>query len=56
MATFKPPLRTIDEYIALFPKNIQDILKKLRKTIKESAPMAEETINYGIPTFKLNGN
>lgn len=56
MATLKPPLRTIDEYIASFPKNIQDILKKLRKTITESAPMVEETINYGIPTFKLNGN
>jgi len=48
--------KTIDEYIASFPKNVQDVLKQLRRTIKESAPMAEETINYGIPTFKLNGN
>jgi uncharacterized protein YdhG (YjbR/CyaY superfamily) len=54
-----PPRRqfkTIDEYVASFPKNIQDILQQLRRVIKESAPMAEETINYGIPTFKLNGN
>jgi len=49
-------VKTIDEYITSFPKNVQDILKKLRKVIKESAPLAEETINYGIPTFKLNGN
>ncbi|MFA5102478.1 MAG: DUF1801 domain-containing protein [Candidatus Thermoplasmatota archaeon] len=48
--------KTIDEYIASFPKNVQDVLKQLRRKIKESAPMAEETINYGIPTFKLNGN
>ena len=24
--------------------------------IRDSAPASEETINYGIPTFKLNGN
>lgn len=47
--------KTIDEYIASFPKNVQDILEGLRQLIKESAPEAEESINYGIPTFKLNG-
>ena len=47
---------TIDQYIASYPKNVQEILKKLKSIIKESAPMAQETINYGIPTFKLNGN
>lgn len=56
MATPKKQLKTIDEYIAIFPKNVQDILEKLRRVIRESAPEAEETINYGIPTFKLNGN
>jgi uncharacterized protein YdhG (YjbR/CyaY superfamily) len=47
--------KTIDGYIAMFPKNVQDMLKKLRRVIGESAPGAEETISYGIPTFKLNG-
>jgi uncharacterized protein YdhG (YjbR/CyaY superfamily) len=47
---------TIDQYIASYPKNVQEILEKLRHIIKESAPMAQETINYGIPTFKLKGN
>ena len=56
MTTSRIQFRTIDEYIASFPNNIQDFLKTLRKTIKESAPMAKESINYGIPTFKLNGN
>ncbi|MDD5772080.1 MAG: DUF1801 domain-containing protein [bacterium] len=56
MATPKTQLTTIDKYVSSFPKNVQDILKKLRLVIKETAPQAEETINYGIPTFKLNGN
>ncbi len=47
---------TIDEYIAMYPENIQRILEKLRQTIRESAPRAEEVISYQIPTFKLNGN
>jgi uncharacterized protein YdhG (YjbR/CyaY superfamily) len=47
---------TIDEYITAFPKNIQDILQKVRQTIRESAPDAKEAISYQMPTFKLNGN
>jgi uncharacterized protein YdhG (YjbR/CyaY superfamily) len=47
---------TIDEYIAGFPKNIQEILEKLRAAISKAAPAAKETINYAIPTFTLNGN
>jgi uncharacterized protein YdhG (YjbR/CyaY superfamily) len=48
--------KTIDEYIAAFPKEVQGILKTLRREIKKSAPKAAEAISYGIPTFKLNGN
>jgi uncharacterized protein YdhG (YjbR/CyaY superfamily) len=48
--------KTIDEYISLFPKEIQDILNKIRLTIKGMVPKAQETISYGIPTFKLNKN
>jgi uncharacterized protein YdhG (YjbR/CyaY superfamily) len=48
--------KTIDEYIATFPKNIQSILRELRRTIRECVPQAEEAISYQIPTFKLNGN
>jgi len=55
MARTKQP-ESIDEYISTFPSNIQNILKKMRQTIRECAPGAEETISYQIPTFKLNGN
>jgi len=46
---------SIDEYITAFPKQIQDILQKLRWIIKEAAPQAQETISYQMPAFKLNG-
>jgi uncharacterized protein YdhG (YjbR/CyaY superfamily) len=48
--------KTVDEYVALFPKDTQEILKKIRQLIKEVEPKAEEAISYGIPTYKLNGN
>ena len=48
--------KTIDEYIAYFPVEIQSILNQVRETIKSVAPTATEVISYGIPTFRLNGN
>ncbi|HEY8889700.1 MAG TPA: DUF1801 domain-containing protein [Clostridium sp.] len=48
--------KSIDEYILNFPPEIQGILKKLRKVIKESAPDAQEKISYQMPTFVLHGN
>jgi uncharacterized protein YdhG (YjbR/CyaY superfamily) len=51
----KKKFRTIDEYIATYPRNIQIILEELRQTIKEAAPEAEETISYQMPAFKQNG-
>ena len=52
----KSQYRTIDEYIARFPKNVQNILQELRQVIRDSAPEAKEAISYQMPTFKLNGN
>jgi len=56
MTTNKTTFKDIDEYIASFPKDTQEMLEKLRMTIREAAPDAEETINYGVPTFTLKGN
>jgi uncharacterized protein YdhG (YjbR/CyaY superfamily) len=57
MAMMKGPLaKNIDEYIAMFPNDIQKKLKDVRAIIKKAAPHAEETIKYAIPTFVLNGN
>ena len=52
----KPTSNEIDKFIAGYPKDVQEILNKVRESIRKSAPDAEETINYGIPTFTLKGN
>ena len=46
---------TMDSYIKSFPEKEQTILEQLRSAIKNAAPEAQETISYGIPTFKLKG-
>ena len=48
--------KTIDEYIAENPNEIQEILQKVRQTIKLAAPDAEEAIKDQMPTFTLKGN
>lgn len=55
MKTAQIPPKNIDEYIAGFPHDIQEMLEKIRATIKKAAPDAEEAISYGMPTFKLHG-
>ena len=52
----KGGFRSIDEYIATFPEDIQVLLEAVRATIKASAPDAEERISYQMPTFALHGN
>jgi uncharacterized protein YdhG (YjbR/CyaY superfamily) len=54
MSANKP--KTIDEYIAGFPRETQALLEEIRKTIREAAPEAEETISYDMPTFTLGGS
>ena len=56
MRTKQTAPKNIDDYIVGFPKEVQEILEKIRLTIRKAAPDAEETINYGIPTFTLKGN
>jgi uncharacterized protein YdhG (YjbR/CyaY superfamily) len=56
MEQHKGGFRSIDEYIATFPEDIQALLHAVQATIKASAPEAEERISYQMPTFVLNGN
>ncbi|ACT96546.1 iron chaperone [Dyadobacter fermentans] len=53
MAASKP--KTIDEYIAGFPDDVQAVLRQIRAEIRTVAPEAVETISYDMPTFNLNG-
>ena len=47
--------KSIDEYIARYPSEVQAILQRIRQIIRAVAPDAKETISYRIPTFTLNG-
>ncbi|MDR0547184.1 MAG: DUF1801 domain-containing protein, partial [Dysgonamonadaceae bacterium] len=48
-------IKTVDEYIAGFPEEIQILLGKVRNAIRQAAPEATESISWEMPTYKLNG-
>lgn len=56
MQSDQPAPQTIDQYIAGFPEDVQQILQQIRQTIRAAAPEAQEAISYQMPTFKLHGN
>lgn len=47
---------TIDEYIAQFPPDIQQILQSIRTVIRAAAPEAKEKISYQMPGFEFHGS
>lgn len=47
--------KDIDDYIAGFPGEVQDMLQQIRAAIQKVVPGAQEDIKYAIPTFVLNG-
>ncbi|NYD65904.1 iron chaperone [Agromyces atrinae] len=46
---------TIDEYIAGFPDDVQQILAQIRQTLHEVIPDADEKVRYGMPALMLGG-
>jgi uncharacterized protein YdhG (YjbR/CyaY superfamily) len=55
MAARRKAPKDIDDYIAGFSPDVQKILRRIRSTIQDAAPAAQETISYQIPAFTLNG-
>lgn len=47
---------SIDDYIGLFPADIQKKLAEMRSIIHAAAPEASEKISYQMPTFYLVKN
>jgi uncharacterized protein YdhG (YjbR/CyaY superfamily) len=45
----------IDAYILRFPTDVQEILQKVRETIRTTAPKAKEVISYQMPAFRQHG-
>lgn len=55
MNTDKTIPRTIDDYIATYPKEVRKLLEELRSAIRKASPEAEEKISYQMPAFALKG-
>ena len=51
----KTDFKSVDEYIATHPDDVQVILQRVRGTIRKAMPGAEEAISYQIPVYKLHG-
>jgi uncharacterized protein YdhG (YjbR/CyaY superfamily) len=48
--------KTVGEYIASAPKDIQKKLGELRTAIKDAAPKATEKFSYGMPFYEYGGS
>src|SRR5690606_23502925 len=44
----------VNEYIAIFPEEVRQILEKIRQLVLKNAPQAIEGIAYQMPAYKLN--
>jgi uncharacterized protein YdhG (YjbR/CyaY superfamily) len=51
----KTDFTSVDEYIAAHPEEVQATLQRVRGTIRNALPGAEEAISYQMPTYKLHG-
>ena len=51
----KTDFKSVDEYIATQPEDVQAILQRVRSAIRQAVPGAEEAISYQIPAYKLDG-
>lgn len=56
MKTSRRAPKNIDDYIAGHPNEVQELLEKIRVTIRKAAPGAKEIISYQMPAFHLKGN
>jgi uncharacterized protein YdhG (YjbR/CyaY superfamily) len=50
----KTDFKSVDEYIALQPRAVQEILGRVRSTIRKAVPGVKEVISYKIPAYKLH--
>lgn len=52
----RPGFKSVDEYIAAHPKDVQTTLRRVRSAIRKALPAAEEVISYQIAAYKLHGS
>lgn len=51
-----PSVKTVDEYLKQIPAKERAVLKKIRKTILEAVPDAQEKISYQMPGYMYHGH
>jgi uncharacterized protein YdhG (YjbR/CyaY superfamily) len=49
----KTDFKSVDDYIAAQPKNVQVALRRVRSIVRKAVPTAVEVISYQMPTFKV---
>ena len=47
--------KSVDEYIAAAPREVQPKLRGVRAAVREVAPDAVESISYGMPFYSFKG-
>ena len=52
----KKQLKTFNDYIIVYPPEIQQRLEEIRQAIKLIVPDAKERISYNMPSFWFHGN
>jgi uncharacterized protein YdhG (YjbR/CyaY superfamily) len=52
----KTDFKSVSEYIATQPGEVQPALRRVRSIIRKAMPGAEEAISYQIPAYKLHGS
>jgi uncharacterized protein YdhG (YjbR/CyaY superfamily) len=51
----KTDFKSVDQYIATHPEDVQAILQRIRGIIRKAVPGGDEVISYQIPAYKLPG-
>jgi uncharacterized protein YdhG (YjbR/CyaY superfamily) len=46
---------SVDDYMATLPEDRRAVMEGLRRTVREAAPQATETISYNMPALRLDG-
>ena len=55
MSATRTAPKNMDEYIAACAPEVRSILERIRRTVRNAVPDAQETISYRMPTFTLHG-
>ena len=56
MESAQPGREAIDAYLQPFPAEVRERCEAIRSMIHRVVPEVVETISWGMPTFKLDGN